>query len=198
MKKKLILIGLDKDLIDQVEIEGSWTVEGIIDKNREKISQNYKFLGNDKDYQNKSSKPFFLFALDNPKLKKTLIDNYYDNQKFINFFSNNCYISKSAKIGIGNIFQRNVKIMTDVQIGNHCKINIDVCVHHDSKIGNFNTLCPGVRLLGNVKLGNNIFIGSAATIFPNIKIGNNSIIGAGAVVNKNIEENKKVIGVPAK
>lgn len=41
-------------------------------------------------------------------------------------------------------------------------------------------------------------IGSGAIILPNVTVGNNSIVGAGSVVTKDVNDNLRVMGIPAK
>lgn len=45
---------------------------------------------------------------------------------------------------------------------------------------------------------NNVLIGAHAQVLGNITIGANAKIGAGAVVLENVEENKTVVGIPAR
>ena len=193
---KLILIGFDSDLVDQIKLEKNIKLSGIIDKNKRTISGS-RYLGNDNEFKDEQESSF-LCSLDNPILKKKLIKKFYNNKKFVNFISSKSYISESIKFGNGNIFQRNVKVMSSVQIGNHCKFNMDSCIHHDCEIGNYSTICPGARILGNVTLGNDVYVGSGAIILPKVNVGNGSIIGAGAVVTKNIDKSSKVKGIPAR
>lgn len=191
--KQIIIIGNDLDLVDQMkllEIKIS-----VIDKKN--INEDY-YLGKDEKFQNKKFKDsLFIISLDDPEKKRSIFNKFYKKRDFFNFFAENSFISKNTKFGTGNIFQRDVKIMSNIIIGNHCKFNIDSTIHHDCEIGDFNTFCPGVRLLGNVKIGNNVFIGSGSTILPNIFIDDNVIVGAGSIVTRNIKKNTKVFGVPA-
>lgn len=193
---KIILIGNDYDLVDQILLEKKNELIGVIDKKKICHYQGLNYLGNDQNFIKRKSS--FLCTLDNGIIKKNIIQKFYSKEKFLNFISRESYISKSSKFGVGNIFQRNTKVMGNVSIGNHCKINIDSTIHHDAQIGNYVTLAPGSRLLGNVKVNDNVFIGSNALIFPGIEIMENSIIGAGSVVTKNIKKNSKVKGNPAR
>tara|TARA_B100000963_G_scaffold359435_1_gene386788 strand:- start:381 stop:965 length:585 start_codon:yes stop_codon:yes gene_type:complete len=192
-KKQIILIGLDNDLIDQFKSSKDYKLIGTLDKN----IKTKGVIGNDYNFSTEKQY-FYILTLDNPQKKEEVYEKFYSKRKFANFISKKANISGDAVYGIGNIFQLGVKIMKNVRIGDHCKINIDSTIHHDCNVGNFNTLAPGVRLLGNVIIGNNVFIGSNAIVLPGIKIGNNCIIGAGSLVNRNVSNNNKVFGVPAK
>lgn len=194
--KKIILIGNDLDLVDQILFEKKYNLIGIIDKRKILNYEGVEYLGSDKNFFKKKSS--FLCTLDNGVLKEDIIKKYYSKENFLNFVSKECYFSKSATLGVGNILQKNTKIMGNVVIGDHCKINIDSTIHHETKLENFVTLGPGVRLLGNVKIRNKVFIGSEALILPGVEVMENSIIGAGSVVTKNIKKNSKVKGNPAR
>ncbi len=52
-------------------------------------------------------------------------------------------------------------------------------------------------MFGSVEIGKNTYI-TASVIRNQSKIGNNVIIGMGSVVTKNVEDNKVLIGAPAK
>ena len=65
-------------------------------------------------------------------------------------------------------------------------------------MGKFTFIGGAVYVCGRVEIGENCFIGVGAKILPDLTIGNNSIIGAGSIVTKNVEENSRVMGIPAK
>jgi len=190
---KLILVGLDNDLVDQIKLSKKIKLLGVLDI----LQKSEMVIGNDENFI-ETQKCNYLLTLDDPKKKQVIYDKFYSKKKFINFFSTSSYVSNESKFGIGNIVQLGVNIMANVKIGNHCKINIDSSIHHDCILGNFVTIAPGVRLLGNVKIGNNVFIGANSTILPGKKIEDNCIIGACSLINKDIQKNRKVFGVPAK
>lgn len=114
-------------------------------------------------------------------------------------------ISQTATIGKLNVnidnavnIMHHVLISSNTSIGYGSLVNSKASIHHDVIIGEYCEICPGAILLGGAKLGNQTFIGAGAIVLPNIKIGNNAIIGAGAVVTKDVDDNSKVIGIPAK
>jgi len=51
---------------------------------------------------------------------------------------------------------------------------------------------------GGVEIGDSNYFGVKSTILQNIKIGNKNIIGGASLVINDIEDNSKVIGIPAK
>ena len=45
---------------------------------------------------------------------------------------------------------------------------------------------------------NNVIIGSGAQVLGPVTIGNNSKIGSNSVVTKDVDDNKSVVGIPAR
>lgn len=103
-----------------------------------------------------------------------------------------------VSIGDGCNIMKNVMISNSVTLGEGVLINYGVSIHHDVSVGNYCEISPGAMLLGRSKIGHYVSIGAGAIILPDVIIGDNVIIGAGAVVTKSIENNAKVIGIPAK
>lgn len=123
------------------------------------------------------------------------------------FYQKNCffiarYLSEKAKRKTG------IEIHPGASIGKGLFIDhgTGVVIGETTIIGNNVTLFHGVTLGGTGKekgkrhptIKDNVFIGSGAKILGNITIGKNTKIGANAVVLKDVEENKTVVGVPAK
>lgn len=107
-------------------------------------------------------------------------------------------ISKTARLGYGNLILSGAVINTNSHIGNGCIINTNSTIEHDNIIGNYTQISPGATLCGYVKVGEFCSISANSTIIPHIEIANNTVIGAGAVVTKNVtEEFCLFAGVPA-
>ena len=190
MKKKIILVGNDHDVIDIIDNQKIYTCVARI--NKKKINDKEEL----KKILKKYPKANVVITIDNPKVRKKLFSIY--KNYLINLKSKESYISKKTKFLKGNVIQKGVNIMPNVSIGNCCNININASIHHDSKIGNFVTIAPGVTILGSVKIKDGAYIGAGAIIKQNCIIEENSVVGAGAVVIKNVPKNKTVIGIPAK
>lgn len=114
-------------------------------------------------------------------------------------------ISKSASVGLFDVslgkglnIMKNVFISNSVAIGDGCLMNYGCNIHHDVSIGEYCELSPQCQVLGRVRLGSFCSIGAGAIILPKIKVGHNVIIGAGAVVTKDVDDNKILVGVPAR
>ncbi|MFC1753132.1 NeuD/PglB/VioB family sugar acetyltransferase [Thermoproteota archaeon] len=199
-KMSVLVISIDKEIIELVNETKVFKILGVIDRFKKSNVFGYPILGEDSAWQKISKKiPNLkvILAVDPPKRKKRLA-YYYGIKSLATLISDDAYISDSAVLGKGCILQRGIKIMSSVKIGIACKMNVNAVAHHDTIVGDFCTLAPGSMLLGGVEVGDNVFVGAGSIVLPKVKIGSNSVIGAGAVVVKNVTANSVVAGVPAR
>lgn len=138
-------------------------------------------------------------AVGSTKIRKSIADKLQ--------LANDCYntiihpsaiICETAKIGYGTIIMPGAIVNTNAVIGNHCIINSNAVIEHDNEIGDFTHIASSATLAGCVKVGMETFIGAGATIIPGITIGKSVVVGAGTVVIRDIENNRKVVGNPAR
>lgn len=95
-----------------------------------------------------------------------------------NFFNNDCSITCSGKIKIGdnNLFGENVKLYDH---------------NHVFKEKNVPINDQGFKI-GEITIGNNCWFGSNCVILNNVTIGDNVIVGANTLVYKSIPSNSLV------
>jgi serine O-acetyltransferase len=129
---------------------------------------------------------------------------------------------KSIKLGIiARIVSYIGRFLTGIEIHPGAKIGkflfidhgMGVVIGETSTIGDSVTIYHGVTLGGispsensdsqkNIKrhptIMNNVIIGSGAQVLGPVTIGNNSKIGSNSVVTKDVDDNKSVVGIPAR
>ena len=107
-------------------------------------------------------------------------------------------VSKHSKIRHGTVILANTIIGPGTIVGAGVIVNNNSVVDHDCNISDGTHISPGVNIGGEVKIGEMTWVCIGATIINNIKIGEEVIVGAGSVVIKDVENNKTVVGIPAK
>jgi len=120
------------------------------------------------------------------------------NKKICNVIHPNSSIAQKVTIGEGNFISRSVSISPLATIDNYCILNTGCVIEHECFISQGVHVAPGAVLAGNVTVGENSFIGANAVIKQGITIGKNVTIGAGSVVIRDVEDNRVVVGNPAK
>ncbi len=100
----------------------------------------------------------------------------------------NVFIGSHTNIARGTI--------DDTVIESGTKIAPSTHIGHNNYIGkNASVVCS--KLFGSVTVGENAYI-SASTVRNQAKIGKDAIVGMGSVVTADVEENKVVVGAPAR
>lgn len=116
----------------------------------------------------------------------------------VNLIHPTAWVSKTAKLGYGNLVLPRAVIHTNARIGNGCIINTNSTIEHDNYLGDYTQIAPGVTLCGYVKIGDYCFVSANATVISDKNIANKTVVGAGAVVTTDIvEEDCLFAGVPA-
>lgn len=105
---------------------------------------------------------------------------------FPSMYSDHAYISKIARIGIGNVFCPFSLVNADAQIGNFNLFNTYSSIYHDCVLGNYNILSPYAAILGYCKVGNSNFFSAHTTITPKTTIGDDNTISSGECVFDNL------------
>lgn len=107
-------------------------------------------------------------------------------------------VGESVEIEEGTVIMPGAIINPGTKIGKNCIINTGAIIDHDCVIGDHVHIAPGAALSGSVKIGSGSHIGTGASVIHGIEIGSRVIVGAGSVVVDTIQNNEKVMGVPAR
>ena len=107
-------------------------------------------------------------------------------------------ISSSVTIGKGTVVMPNVVVNAKAIIGDGVILNSSCVVEHECIIDDFVHISPKVALAGDVKVGEFTHIGIGSNVIQGIIIEKNVTVGGGSMVIRNIEDNQKVVGVPAR
>lgn len=141
---------------------------------------------------------YYIIGVNNPNLKKALHKN-------ISLKKAATLIHPSALIGPNMTFGYGIAVFAGAiftgksTVGNHSHVNVGSTISQGSNIGEYCSIGPGCNIAGQVIIGSGTLVGTGASIVNLIKIGQDSKIGAGAVViNSFPEENKTIVGVPAR
>ncbi len=213
MCSEIILIGSGgcmRELAWQIQelnkVKQTWTVLGYVDSMQPDQAnsvfvgtQELTYLGNDGYLLGLKKKTNVAICVGSPILRKKIAYKLYDNPyiQFPNLILSNTKICSDMKIGKGCIISMDVRVSTNVNIGDFVFFNTGSMVCHDGIIADFVSLGPDVKLAGAVSVGMASELGIATKVIQGIKIGNYVITGAGSVVVRNLESTGTYVGVPA-
>lgn len=191
MKPQILLIGGGghcKSVIDVIEMEGSYTIAGIIDQ-KELLGQKvlgYEVIGCDDDLETLFAR--FKYAIvtvgqiQSPDVRIRL----YNRLTLIGFkmppiISPTAYVSKHATVERGTIVMHNALINANATVGKNCIINTKALIEHDSIIGDHCHISTGAILNGGTMIAQGTFFGSNAISRECAMIAERSFIKAGSV-----------------
>jgi len=146
------------------------------------------YLGSEKDYSF-LKKDSVIIGIANQNKRSEAISFFKSiNVSIEGFVHHTSIISRSSKLGYGNIICPYVIIGPRVELGNDNIVNYNCSIAHDCLIGDSNILSPSVKITGNVKIGNSNLFGVSSGVTPSIRIGSLNKIQAGLVVDKDISD----------
>lgn len=205
---KLILIGGGghcRACIDVIQMQGVFEIEGIIDvqENLGKKIEGYSIIGTDKDIGKYAAVGFnFLITVGFITSANVRIKLFDTIQKaggnLVNIISPLAYVSRSARLGQGNIIMHHAIVNAGTVIGDNCIINTKALIEHDVAIADQVHVATTAVINGHCNVGSESMIGSGSIVLQTLSIGANVILGAGSVVTSSIIEPGVYFGTPAK
>jgi sugar O-acyltransferase (sialic acid O-acetyltransferase NeuD family) len=187
----IILIGAGghcRSCIDVIEMEGRFTVAGVVDRPDSGIVSvlGYPVLGVDSDLSNlRKQYAFALVAVGQIK-SPTVRIQLFERLKSLGFElpiiqSSRAYVSKHAKVGAGTIVMHDALINTGASVGENCIINSKALIEHDAIVGSHCHISTGAIVNGEVSIGARTFFGSHAVSVHGVSIPEESFVRAGSL-----------------
>lgn len=139
------------------------------------------------------------FGIGNNAIRAKLFERVQNSGfEIVSLIHPSAIISSSVTIGKGTVIMPNVVVNAKATIGDGVILNSSCVIEHECVIDDFVHISPNVALAGDVKVGKFTHIGIGSNVIQGIIIGKNVIVGGGSMVIRNIDDNQKVVGVPAR
>jgi sugar O-acyltransferase (sialic acid O-acetyltransferase NeuD family) len=188
IRPKIILIGAGghcRSCIDVIEMEGRFTVAGVVDRLGSGMASvlGYPVLGVDSDLSNLREKYDFALVAVGQIKSPTVRIQLFEKLKSIGFDlpviqSPRAYVSKHAKVAAGTIVMHDALINAGASVGENCIINSKALIEHDAIVGAHCHISTGSIVNGEVNIGARTFFGSNAVSVHGISIPEDSFIPA--------------------
>lgn len=196
--------GLSGFLCDIIEeIHGNDAVIGYIDEDTEKKGRDYygkPVLGGLEWFKEREPKEYHaaISPLRPASRKRISLKLLELDLNFPNIIHPSAWISKSVKIGIGNIFAHNSVVAAETAIGNFNFFHAGGYIGHNISIEDYCFFGPGAKITEQSTVREGASIGAGAAVIRKSTIGKWSVVGANGVVTKDVRENATAHGVPAR
>lgn len=207
MGSPLYIIGSSghaKVVIDAVEQQGKYRIEGLIDDFKPVGARvlNYPIVGNiDWLLEKSQTEAFFVFtAIGSGYHRETIYNKFHSNgaHKWATVIHPTATVSQYASVGDGSFIAANAIVAADAEVGHQVLLNHGAQVDHESRIQSYSTLSPGATLGGNVSIGLGSLVGANATVIERVQIGEHCVIGANTTVLSNVKSYSVAVGTPAR
>lgn len=181
--------GLSKIVVDILKPSGQYKIEGLIDRKLSDIViEGIKVIGTDKDlprlFKNGLTRAVVAIGCVSAetnvtRMKRTeaIKDIGFD---LINVVHKDAYISRTARMGTGNIIVGGCYIGPDVNIGSGVILHPFVSIEHDSVIGDYTHMAQGSKAAGEVRTGRASFIGMGANIIQGAVLPDKAFVKSGS------------------
>lgn len=194
--------GFGRSLMDVAQSDPAhgnlWEVKGFLDSRTELGATSPLPIVGDPLLYRYNSPDYILCAVGDPvQRRKYTTPLLAQGANFINL-TPDFILDGRFSIGHGCIFERNVKVGIECQLGDFVIFLANSIVGYQVKIGSFCTIGSFVFIGGGANIGSDVMIHTHSTILPKVKIGDGAVIGAGSVVIGDVPAGVTVLGNPAK
>ena len=176
-----------KSVIDVIELEGKYSIAGIIDK-KELIGSDvlgYKVIGCDDDLihlREKFSHAFITLGhIKSNDLRKRLFE-YVVKLGFTlpSIVSPLSYVAKGASIGNGTVVMHQCLVNSNASVAQNSIINTKALIEHDAKIEDNTHISTGVIINGGTLVKEDTFVGSGSITKENTIVS--GFVKAGSIL----------------
>ncbi len=189
--KPLILVGGGghcRSVIDVIEMQGLYRIEGILDPNLakgEKVS-GYPVLGGDEEIAKWAEKgAWFLVTVGEigmAKIRVKLAEKIHAHtDRFATVISPRAYVSDRAKVAKGSVVMHDALINTGAVVGCNSIVNSKALIEHDTVVQKHVHIATGALVNGDVLLREGSFVGSGAVVVQGAQTPPFAFIKAGSV-----------------
>lgn len=142
----------------------------------------------------------FIVAIGSPRGRKSVVSRLLDYAvlEYATLIDPSAIVDKDVSVGEGSIICAGVICTVNVSIGKHTIVNLNSTIGHEVKVDDFVTIAPNVSISGNIYLRSLVEVGTGATLREKLEVGAGSVVGMGSVLTKNVDEEKVVVGNPAR
>ncbi len=190
-KPTLILIGAGghcRSCIDVVELEGRYTIAGIIGRGEELgtavLGHPVTHTDDDLPALVKEGHAFLVTIgqIGAPGRRKEIFEGLKAlGAVFATVVSPRSYLSGHARVGVGSIVMHHAMVNAAAVIGANCIINSKSLVEHDAEVGDHCHVATTAVVNGGVRIGEGSFIGSGAVLKEYVTLPAGSFIKANAI-----------------
>jgi sugar O-acyltransferase (sialic acid O-acetyltransferase NeuD family) len=172
--KPLILVGGGghcKAVLDVLELEGTFTIRGILDT-KERIGETvlgYPVIGTDEEIISLAKEGmWFLITVGQVGKADTRIRLFESirahTDRFATVVSPLAYVSGSATVGRGTVVMHHALVNADAIVGCNCIINTKALVEHDATVEKHCHIATGAIINGGSRVREGSFVGSGAVM----------------------------------
>ena len=194
--KPLLMLGCGghaRSLIDLVETEGQWRIQGLLGL-PEQVGTSvmgYPVIGTDADLRSlRTTFPAAVLAIGQlpDATTRQRLDALLEQLGFLCpvVISPHAVVSRHAQLGAGTVVGHGAIVNAGAVVGSHCTLNTLALIEHDARLGDHCHVSTGALVNGGVQLGSGCFIGSGAMLREGLQLPAGTVISAG----------KRVMGWP--
>lgn len=206
---RLIILGgggHSLNLLDMIEQDGSYVLEGFIDTEDKRggIFQGYPYLGTDGELEEIYNSGIHTAAvglgfLGTGHRRKELYCRLKQIGYRLPVFSDpSAVVSGRSRIGDGVFLGKCSVVNAGAVLGENVILNTGAVVEHGTEVGAHSHIAVNSTVCGECSIGEEVFIGAGAIIREGVRIGNNCLVGAGSVVLHDLAPFTVAYGNPCK